>query len=479
MTRALHPRGRGAEIGVVIPALDEADALPGLLADLTGLALERQVLVVDGGSRDRTVQVARAGGAQVLGSRRGRARQMNAGAMFLETAWLFFLHADSRLGDDAHAAIVRHVRGRERHAGYLGLAFGNDHFFYRLVELGQRARVRRLGLIYGDQGLLIPRDLFFAAGPYPDQPLMEDVILNRRLLGRGRLRPLPATVTTSARRYEEEGRIRACLRNVKLISRLLSGDDPASLAAAYPPRTRPSRPDLPSRARDRDGSTPRSPRDDTPATPAPATPDPTLLVFAKAPRPGAVKTRLARSIGDGAAAEVYRRMGRLVVDQMASAPATVTVCHAPDEAATEVRDWLGAAPARYWPQGGGDLGARMSRMFDRAFESSERVAVIGTDAPAVDAETIRRALMALDSADVVLGPSRDGGYYLMALRRPQPRLFTDIGWSTPSVMEDTAARARSLGLDVTFLEVQSDVDTAADLTPELAGDLGVRSDGGG
>ena len=375
-----------------------------------------------------------------------------------------FLHADSRLGDDAHAAIARHVRGKERSAGYLGLAFRHDHFFYRLLERGQRARVRELGLIYGDQGLLIPRDLFFTAGPYPDQPLMEDVNLNRRLHSGGLLRPLPATLTTSARRYEEEGRVRAWLRNVHLITRLLSGDDPASLTAAYPPRTRPKKPD--ELAPIRDGSTPANPH------PTPPAPNAALLVFAKAPRPGAVKTRLARSIGDRAAAEVYRRMGRLIIEQVAPAPATVTVCHDPDDAGKEVRDWLGSAPARYWPQGGGDLGARLSRMFDRAFESSERVGVIGTDAPAVDAETVRRALLALDSADLVLGPSRDGGYYLMALRRPQPHLFTGIGWSTPSVMEETVARARSLGLSVTCLEVQSDVDTAADLTPEVAGRLG-------
>ena len=443
-------------LGVVIPALDETVTLPALLGDLSRLALPGTLLVVDGGSRDDTVGAARAGGALVLRSRSGRARQMNAGAAFLTAPWLLFLHADSRLDDAALAAIDRHVLAGESDAAHFALAFRHPGRFYRILECGQRIRERALGLVYGDQGLLIRRDLFFASGAYPDVPLMEDVILNRKLLRLGRLRPLPATVTTSPRRYENEGRIRALLRNVRLISRFLAGADPAALAAAYPPRRRPAGP--------ADAGTPGSPEA--------ATSPPTLLVFARAPRPGAVKTRLARTLGDEQAAALYRRMGRLVLDQVAGAPATVTVCFTPDGAEQEVRDWLGPGAVRYWPQGSGDLGARMSRMFDRAFEASGRAVVIGTDAPAVDETTIRRALQALDSADAVLGPSRDGGYYLLGLRHPRPGLFTGIRWSTGTVMSETVERARAAGLAVTFLEVESDIDTAADLTPGVVRALG-------
>ena len=448
---APDPRRGGAALGVVIPALDEEGTLPALLADLSRLTLPARVLVVDGGSRDGTVRAARAGGALVLRGRTGRARQMNAGARFLTTPWLLFLHADSRLDGRAVAAIDDHVRAGGPDAAHFALRFRHTGRFYRALEWGQRLRERTLGLVYGDQGLLIRRDLFLDAGPYPDAPLMEDVILNRELLRRGRLRPLPATVATSPRRYEEEGRVRALLRNLRLIAALHAGADPASLAAAYPPRMRD-----PSPARD----------------PDPASPPPILLVFAKAPRPGEVKTRLARALGDERAAALYRRMGRLVLDGVAAAPATVTACFAPDDAEAEVREWLGASAARYWPQGDGDLGARMSRMFDRAFQAADRALVVGTDAPAVDDATIRRALEALDSADVVLGPSRDGGYYLLGLRRPRPGLFEAIRWSTGSVMRETAERARGEGLAVTFLEVESDIDTAADLAPGVVEILG-------
>ena len=441
------------ELGIVVPALDEAETLPHLLKDLSRLELRHAVLVVDGGSLDETVHAAREGGAQVMRSRTGRARQMNAGTGLLHAPWLLFLHADSRLDREALRAIERHVRADRRDAACFALAIDHRHPFYRLVEAGQRVRSRRAGLVYGDQGLLIPRDLFCEVGPYPDEPIMEDVILNRRLLDAGRLRSLPARISTSPRRYEEQGRIRGWLRNVALIARFLRGAEPARLASGYPPRRRPD----PSGA-------PTSGRHDGRGA--------MVLVFAKAPRPGTVKTRLASGVGDEAATDIYRRMGRMVIDQVAEARAEVAVCYAPSNAEEEVRAWLGDAPGRYWPQPDGDLGHRMRRMFDLAFALADRVVAVGADAPAVDADTVHRALDALDSADVVLGPATDGGYYLVALRAPNPALFADVPWSTDTVLRETAARARESDSRVTYLEVESDIDTADDLTSELESRLG-------
>ena len=451
--------GAEPELGVVIPALDEAEHLPRLLGDLSGLELDHSVLVVDGGSRDGTVPAARAAGAWVMRSRRGRARQMNAGARLLAARWLLFLHADSRLGEAALDAIGDHIRADRPEAGYFGLRIAHPHLHYRVVELGQRVRERVLGLVYGDQGMLVRRDLLFEVGPYPDEPLMEDVILNRRLRGAGRLVRLPAAILTSPRRYEEEGRARGWLRNARLIRRFLAGAAPSDLAASYPARRR--------GGEEAEGVVPPRGGDGRAA----------LLVFAKAPRPGEVKTRLARSLGrggapeHGAAAALYRRMGRQVVDAVAEGPAALTVCYDPPDAEAEVRDWLGPAPLHYWPQGEGDLGERMSRMFARAFRGTGRVVLIGTDTPAIRAGTVARALSALDGADVVLGPAEDGGYYLVALRKPCPGLFAGISWSTGSVLSETVARALKPGLEVTFLEVERDVDTAEDLERGVAARL--------
>ncbi len=445
-----HAGGGGstAALGIVIPTLDEEEALPPLLKYLGRLAIAHRVLVVDGGSRDGTVAAARTGGAEVMRSCCGRARQMNAGAAFLRTRWLLFLHADSRLDDAALRSIARHVERDVPVAGYFGLAIAHEHVFYRMIEAGQRIRERLAGLVYGDQGLLIRRDLFAGIGGYPDEPIMEDVIVSRRLLEVGQLVPLAGTLTTSARRYEEEGRVRALFRNMRTITRFLSGTGPTVLARRYRPR----------RAH---GTGPRTAAQE--ASPASAT----LLVFAKAPRPGTVKTRLARTIGDKRATELYRRMARLIVAAVRSAPVRMVVCYDPPDGEAEVRSWLGPAPHQYWPQGTGDLGTRMSRMVARALSDADRVVIIGTDAPAVGADTITRAFAALDSADVVIGPARDGGYYLLGLQGPHPDLFAGIRWSTGSVLAETTKRTERLGLSVTWLEVEGDVDTADDLTPEV------------
>ena len=437
-----------AALGIVIPALDEEEALPPLLEDLARLPIDGRILVVDGGSRDGTVAAARTGGAEVMRSRCGRARQMNAGATLLATRWILFLHADSRLDDSALHSIVHHVRRDGPEAGYFGLAIAHEHFYYRLIEGGQRIRERLCGLVYGDQGLLIRRDRFAGVGGYPDEPIMEDVILNRRLLKGEQLVPLAGKLITSPRRYEEEGRIRALLRNMRTITGFLSGTDPSSLARGYRPR-RARRPGAPEAGLDAD-------------------PDrTTLLVFAKAPRPGTVKTRLAHTIGEEQATGLYRRMGRLIVANVRPAPARVVVCYDPPDSEAEIRDWLGPSLHRCWPQGGGDLGARMSRMVERAFPHADRVVVIGTDTPAVDAGTVARAVAALDTADVVIGPALDGGYYLLGLRRPHPALFAGIRWSTDSVLTETVERIERLGLSATWLEVEKDIDTAEDLTPEV------------
>jgi len=445
--------GAGADLGVVVSALDEAESLPGLLADLSGLQLAHEVVVVDGGSRDCTVGAARSSGAWVMRSRRGRARQFNAGAAFLGSRWLLLLHADTRLDDRALRAVERHATEDPRHAGYFKLAIAHPHFFYRLIEAGQRVRERCARLVYGDQGLLIRRDAFWKAGGYPDQPLMEDVVLNRRLARAGRLARLPACIRTSARRYEEEGRLRAFGRNAMLISRFLAGADPAVLARRYPARRAPM------------------PSDESVAPVQPAS----LLIFAKAPRPGNVKTRLAQAWGADAAAEAYRRLGRRIVDQLADAPAQTIVCFDPPDGDGEVRAWLeGSGAKAFVPQGDGDLGARMSRMVDAAFARGARtVVVVGTDAPAVGAGAVARALDALRSADVVVGPSRDGGYYLIGLKAPQPTLFRDVRWSTEHVFRETTNRCAELGLRITCLPVERDIDAPSDVTPDMAASLGM------
>ena len=186
-----------------------------------------------------------------------------------------------------------------------------------------------------------------------------------------------------------------------------------------------------------------------------------LIVFVKAPRPAAVKTRLAESIGTEAACAAYRRLVETLLKQLRSLRA-VELCFSPDDAAAEIKGWL----EEDWnssPQGGGDLGQRLQSAFERAFATGvKRAVIIGSDCPAVTAEDIYEAWNGLWTHDVVLGPATDGGYWLIGLRRLQPGLFHQIPWSTETVFGETMKRIRQAGLDVQLLRELSDVDTAHD-----------------
>lgn len=186
-----------------------------------------------------------------------------------------------------------------------------------------------------------------------------------------------------------------------------------------------------------------------------------LVVFVKAPRPGRVKTRLAAALGPEAAAAAYRALTERVLANVRELPG-VELRYAPDDALAEIQPWL--QPGwRARPQGEGDLGARLERAFGEAFaEGARRVVVIGSDCPAVSAGDVRAARASLTEADVVLGPARDGGYWLVGLSRPQPALFRDIPWSTDAVFALTRQRARELRLRTALLRELVDVDTLED-----------------
>jgi rSAM/selenodomain-associated transferase 1 len=190
----------------------------------------------------------------------------------------------------------------------------------------------------------------------------------------------------------------------------------------------------------------------------------------KAPRPGAVKTRLAAEIGAPAAASAYRAMAERVLAQTAPAAGDYqrVVFFSPADAQPEIASWLPGETLV--PQEGVDLGARMNHAFVHAFgQGAEAVVLVGSDVPRLAHAHVSEAFDALARVPVVLGPAHDGGYYLIALRSPQPELFRGILWGSNSVRQATLERAASLSLDVYLLETLRDVDTAADLAAEGRG----------
>jgi rSAM/selenodomain-associated transferase 2 len=219
-------------VSAVIPTLNAADTLPAVLAALARARLIGEMIVADGGSEDDTREVARRDGARVVEAPRGRGTQLAAGAAAATGEWLFFLHADCRPLAGWEEAVRGFVAGGGGRAGYFALALDDSAPAARRIERLVAWRSRTLALPYGDQGLLIRRRLYDAAGGYAAIPLMEDVDIVRRL-GRARLVPVGATMLASALRYRRDGYCRRPLRNLVCLSLYFAGAPPRVIAKIY------------------------------------------------------------------------------------------------------------------------------------------------------------------------------------------------------------------------------------------------------
>ena len=205
--------------------------------------------------------------------------------------------------------------------------------------------------------------------------------------------------------------------------------------------------------------------------PSPLTPHQTaLVVFAKAPIPGQVKTRLCPPLTPDEAATLH---GSFVLDTLERTKAAVATLKLP------IDRYLACAPSathvffkimeerqdvKLIDQVGDDLGARMNQAFQTLFSQGYRqVVLIGTDVPTLPLDHVKQALTALENHDLVLGPALDGGYYLIGLKRMAPELFTGMPWSTDQVLGLTQGKAAKIGLKASLIQPWRDVDTLGDL----------------
>lgn len=216
-----------------MPVLDEAGQIEATLAALAPLRRRGvELIVVDGGSQDGTVALARAEADAVLDAPRGRARQMNAGAAAARGEVLLFLHADTILPTGADRHVLRAVAGG-CDWGRFDVRIAGRHPMLRVVAMLMNWRSRLTGIATGDQAIFVRRELFQRIGGFPDQPLMEDIELSRRLRRVSAPACLPARVTTSGRRWESRGVWRTIFLMWRLRWRYWRGESAHRLAAAY------------------------------------------------------------------------------------------------------------------------------------------------------------------------------------------------------------------------------------------------------
>ena len=226
-----------ARISVIIPTLNAEEplrrSLPSL-ASLSALSMLRQVIFADGGSSDRTAEIAEEAGADFLRAPCGRGTQLAAGAERATGEWLLFLHADTAL-DPGWEKVVRAFMDEPGNAGRIGyFRFGLDDSSpgARWLEAAVAMRCRLLRLPYGDQGMLMSRALYHRLGGFRPMPLMEDVDLVRRA-GRRRMAALATRATTSAQRYRRDGYLLRPLRNLVCLTLYFLGVSPRAIAKLY------------------------------------------------------------------------------------------------------------------------------------------------------------------------------------------------------------------------------------------------------
>ena len=190
-----------------------------------------------------------------------------------------------------------------------------------------------------------------------------------------------------------------------------------------------------------------------------------IILFLRAPEKGKVKTRLARDLGEIRALELYIQFAESVLGAAQESGAGIDICFCPKDKLPLIESWLGKDHS-FFPQTGKDLGERMALALAHVFDTgAEKAVLVGSDIPEIRAAHFAMAFEALDQWDMVIGPSMDGGYWLIGFNRQSftPRLFQGIEWSTDSVCSATLDLAGKAGLSFQRLPVLRDVDTAKDL----------------
>lgn len=223
-------------ISVIVPVLNEGPVIRETLRSLRESALPDtiQIVLVDGGSTDGSIEAAQDAADAVVHTRRGRAHQMHAGALAATGNLLLFLHADTRL-PEKWVPVLREAWARNPPPASTAfrMSFDLSAFRYKLIATAAALRFRLTGVAHGDQAMAVRRDAYMAAGGYPDVPLMEEYFLTRKLRPWGSTRLLSPSVVTSSRRYEKNGPLLNALRNTFLVTLFYLGVSPMRLARLY------------------------------------------------------------------------------------------------------------------------------------------------------------------------------------------------------------------------------------------------------
>ena len=223
-----------SKISIIIPTLNEANNLPLLLSDLSIIQKKGEIIIVDCGSEDKTIDVANIYGAKVYKSKeRNRGLQLDIGAKNSNGEWLIFLHADTRLTNDCYTKVKSVLKGEKNFIYFFKFKINDKKILYRFLELFVNFRSRYLKQPYGDQGLIIHRSIYLKNNGFKKIPLMEDVDFFRRLKNKKDLKQLNLFIFTSSRKWEKKNILLQAIKNWNLRRRWIKGESTKSIYSDY------------------------------------------------------------------------------------------------------------------------------------------------------------------------------------------------------------------------------------------------------
>ena len=223
-----------SKISIIIPTINEANNLPLLLSDLSSVQKKGEIIIVDCGSKDKTVDIANIYGAKVYKSEeRNRGLQLNIGAKNSKGDWLIFLHADTRLTHDWFKKINSFLNGDKNYIYYFKFKINHEKIIFRVLEILVNLRSQFFKQPYGDQGLVIHRTTYFKNNGFRKIPLMEDVDFLRRLKNKKKLKQLNLPIFISSRKWEKTNIFLQALKNWNFRRRWLKGESTKSIYSDY------------------------------------------------------------------------------------------------------------------------------------------------------------------------------------------------------------------------------------------------------
>ena len=223
-----------SKISIIIPTVNEANNLPLLLSDLSSIQKECEIIIVDCGSEDKTIDIANIYGAKIfICKERNRGFQLDIGAKNSKGEWLIFLHADTRLTHDWFKKINSFLKGNKNIIYYFEFKINHKKIIYRVLEILVNFRSKFFKQPYGDQGLIIHRSMYLKNNGFRKIPLMEDVDFFRRLNNKKNLKQLNLPIFTSSRKWEKTNIFLQAYKNWNFRRRWLKGESTKSIYTDY------------------------------------------------------------------------------------------------------------------------------------------------------------------------------------------------------------------------------------------------------